>query len=290
MTLRGQSFLQILQDDESPVSLDSSVQISQDSSVQWDDDDDSFEVSEVTNSASSDTNLADALRSIVNAHGSLEVQTPEQPSALERTYLNGKVSLKEELKAKIQTRRKSEGVGELRVKFEAPKSYPLTPEERDKVLKRKHRNRLSANKSRLKRQQHEDNLQKELENLETENDKLSNEVKLLQNIKRLLSTKMASHKCSKQDTTSSSIASHWCTIPDVTSSSITNHLCTKSDMGSSIKTSHECTKEDMTSSFNHLFTKRNVTSSSLAALNSKCIGGRTSTQTAAALHQDVLSH
>ncbi|XP_053393410.1 transcription factor kayak-like [Mercenaria mercenaria] len=202
MAFYSESFLQILQD-ESPVSFDSSVPVSQNSSVQWDDDDDSFEVSEVMNVASSDTNLADALRSIDAARGSLEAQTPDQPSVSEQTRSSRTNSLKEELKAKIQTRRKSEGVGELRVQFEAPKSYPLTPEERDKIQKRKHRNRVSANRSRFKRKMHEDNLRKEVEDLERENDKLSKDVKFLQKIKHLLSSKLTNHRCTKQDMTSS---------------------------------------------------------------------------------------
>ena len=119
-----ESFLKILNDD-SPISYEHSTSISQNSSLTWDDDDDSFEVSDVTNVTSSDVNLADALKSIDKGYGLQTDQSTSFSSASKRSCINRQTSLKEELKAKIQTRRKSQGVGELRIKFEPPKSYSV---------------------------------------------------------------------------------------------------------------------------------------------------------------------
>lgn len=207
------------------------------------DDDDSFEVSEVTDAATSDINLADALNSLqTQPHWSNETSQPEihtfRPvNCLQPTYsLQSSISetssssssssdssaflrslkraasirddtkspgsevncdIKNELRTKIQTRRISQGVGELRVEFEAPKTYKLTPEEEKKVQNRKHRNRLSANKSRLRRMQHEEELRKEADTLEAENDRLRSEIKLFQKLKTILSKKMESHTCER---------------------------------------------------------------------------------------------
>jgi hypothetical protein len=125
MEYSGESFLKILNDD-SPITYANATQVSQNSSIKWDDDDDSFEVSEVTNVASSDQSLADALRSIDTSTQELQnVRSPSVSFAQAQPGIHRQISLKEELKAKIQTRRKSEGVGELRVKFEPPKSYAV---------------------------------------------------------------------------------------------------------------------------------------------------------------------
>lgn len=114
----------------------------------WNDDEDSFEVSEVANAATSDINLADALKSLYDTHGADgeqeagESMRPLQPPR-DDTHGSDDVleagesmrslqprdervgSVKDELRTKIQTRRVSEGVGELQVSFEPPKSYPV---------------------------------------------------------------------------------------------------------------------------------------------------------------------
>lgn len=117
------SFLQILQDDTQIAYGNSTITPSRSSSLQWDDED-SFEVSEVPHAASSDVSLAEALRSIDNAHELSENPVQNQRTPAESCN-GGEINLKQELRAKIQSRRISEGVGELHVQFEPPKSHPV---------------------------------------------------------------------------------------------------------------------------------------------------------------------
>lgn len=119
------SFLQILQDDTQIAYNNSTISVSR-SSSQWDDDEDSFEVTEVPHAASSDVSLAEALRSIDNAHELSENSAQKQQSTSVKSSYGGEINLKQELRAKIQSRRISEGVGELRVQFEPPKSHAVS--------------------------------------------------------------------------------------------------------------------------------------------------------------------
>lgn len=207
-----QSFLQILQDDLPGTFENTSVTDLQSSSIKWDDEE-SFEINEVPNGASADINLAEALRSICAENANFQLQAQNEPGTTVKTGLNRELSLKEELKAKIQTRRLSQGVGEMRVQFEPPKSYPLSPEESAKVQKRKHRNRESANKSRIKRKIHEESLCEEIRNLEKEHDQLVSEINLLRKVKETMKLKLSNHQCGRQKVTSS------CERQKVTSSS-----------------------------------------------------------------------
>lgn len=114
--------------------------------------------------------------------------------------------IKEGLRNKIQRRRISQGQGELKVEFEPPKQYELTPEERRKIEKRKQRNRKSADVSRLKRKEKLENLMKDEESLVEENRNLKAEVDSLQNYKQAMEAALHSHLQSCNNTALSSEA------------------------------------------------------------------------------------
>ncbi|KAL4239217.1 hypothetical protein ACF0H5_000034 [Mactra antiquata] len=94
--------------------------------------------------------------------------------------------VKESLKEKIRTRRESEGADEIKNLFEVPKKYKMTVEEEKKIEVRKQRNRIAANKSRLKRIAREKHLEEEAERLERENKSLKKEVASTQKLKNVL--------------------------------------------------------------------------------------------------------
>lgn len=107
---------------------------------------------------------------------------------------DGKLNLlKEELRVKIQARRISEGQEELRVEFEPPKKYQLTPEEELKLEIRKQRNRRSANESRIRRKRKLEELSKEEAVLNSEHRRLRAEVTSLQQFKLKLQTLLLNH-------------------------------------------------------------------------------------------------
>lgn len=113
-------------------------------------------------------------------------------------------SIKNELRAKIQQRRISEGQDELKVVFEPPKTYELTPEEREKVQKRKHRNRQSANQSRINRQKKLERLITDEKQLSAENQRLRADVGALKKMKMRLEAVVQNHeaRCNMKDNTS----------------------------------------------------------------------------------------
>ncbi|KAH3827050.1 uncharacterized protein LOC127832393 [Dreissena polymorpha] len=74
--------------------------------------------------------------------------------------------VKEELKFAIQSKRLKEGKGELKVEFTQPPSYQLTPEEEEKVDKRRVQNRMAARRFRDRQKNQTSSLQKECQRLE----------------------------------------------------------------------------------------------------------------------------
>ncbi|KAK3605437.1 hypothetical protein CHS0354_007519 [Potamilus streckersoni] len=133
----------------------------------------------------------------------VNVEDPLQEAIVKSLEIGSVMPLvKEELKLKIQSRRLSEGRGELTVEFTSPPKYELTPEEKEKIEIRKKRNRQSASKSRQKRKGHEENILKEVEEQQAIHDNLQIEVKSLRNIKKLLQARIIKHlaKCQKYKT------------------------------------------------------------------------------------------
>lgn len=102
-------------------------------------------------------------------------------------------TIKDELRSKIQNRRVSEGQGELKVEFEPPKQYELTPEERWKIETRKQRNRKSADMSRLKRKRHLEQLLQDEKELSEKNQKLKADVDALHKVKQRMETAWSKH-------------------------------------------------------------------------------------------------
>lgn len=102
-------------------------------------------------------------------------------------------TIKDELRSKIQSRRVSAGQGELKVEFEPPKEYELTPEERRKIETRKLRNRKSADLSRLKRKRHLEQLIEDEKELSGKNQKLKADVDALQKVKQRMETAWIKH-------------------------------------------------------------------------------------------------
>lgn len=105
--------------------LEDSSQESYPDVLPWNVDEDSFEVSEVANAVTGDINLADALNSIHDICGYGDVHAAEEYMISLQSREGRSGSVKDELRTKIQTRRVSEGVGELQVSFEPPKAYPV---------------------------------------------------------------------------------------------------------------------------------------------------------------------
>lgn len=104
-------------------------------------------------------------------------------------------SLKDNLRHKIQQRRHSEGRLMPEILFEQPKIYQLTQEEKLKMSRRRERNRLSANKSRLKRIQQQQRLEEEIRQLEQENLENKKAVEQLNKFKRYCLRLLRSHNC-----------------------------------------------------------------------------------------------
>ncbi|XP_052819598.1 transcription factor kayak-like [Mya arenaria] len=75
--------------------------------------------------------------------------------------------IKEELKYSIQTKRLKEGKQELKVTFSPPPEDVLTPEEEERVVKRRVQNRMAARRFRDKQKDRAHTLQKECHRLES---------------------------------------------------------------------------------------------------------------------------
>ncbi|VDH99877.1 Hypothetical predicted protein [Mytilus galloprovincialis] len=98
--------------------------------------------------------------------------------------------LKDELKLKIQTRRLSQGLDELKVDFENKPQMPLTEKEREKQSYRKRCNRFSARKCRIKKKQYNYMVQQELVDLRTTNVQLKDKVFQLETEKEFYISKL----------------------------------------------------------------------------------------------------
>ncbi|KAK3089731.1 hypothetical protein FSP39_005984 [Pinctada imbricata] len=108
--------------------------------------------------------------------------------------------IKQELKFKIQAKRLSEGVPELRVSFtEAPK-YPLSKEELVKRETRKKNNRISARKCRLKRKIEIKSINQEMKDLINQNETLKRKVHHMEFTKTKLTQQVSNFLSSKTST------------------------------------------------------------------------------------------
>lgn len=84
--------------------------------------------------------------------------------------------IKEELKYSIQSKRLKEGKPELKIEFTEPEPDQLTPEELERVEKRKEQNRLAARRFRDRQKTRGDHLQKECQRLQSEQTRLKFEL------------------------------------------------------------------------------------------------------------------
>ncbi|XP_063447467.1 uncharacterized protein LOC134727009 [Mytilus trossulus] len=98
--------------------------------------------------------------------------------------------LKDELRLKIQTKRLSQGLDELKVDFKHKPQTPLTEKEREKQCYRKRCNRFSARKCRMKKKQYNYIVKQELTDLRTTNVKLKNKVFQLETEKEFYISKL----------------------------------------------------------------------------------------------------
>lgn len=87
--------------------------------------------------------------------------------------------VKMELACKVRQRRQMKGEDDIEVSFEPPKMYELTEEEKHKIEQRKQRNRLSAERARIKRKCREEDLHNECQSLEEQQRSLQCEMKQL---------------------------------------------------------------------------------------------------------------
>ncbi|XP_063447465.1 uncharacterized protein LOC134727008 isoform X1 [Mytilus trossulus] len=100
--------------------------------------------------------------------------------------------LKDEIKSKIQAKRLSQGLEELKVEFESKPQSPLTEEELEKQNHRKMHNRVSAKKCRWKKKIFYSKKQQELHELEKRNQQLKNTINRIETEKDYYMSKLAS--------------------------------------------------------------------------------------------------
>lgn len=100
--------------------------------------------------------------------------------------------LKDEIKLKIQAKRLSQGLEELKVEFESKPQSPLTEEELEKQNHRKMHNRVSAKKCRWKKKEFYSRKQQELHDLEKRNQFLKNAIRKIETEKDYYMSKLAS--------------------------------------------------------------------------------------------------
>lgn len=84
--------------------------------------------------------------------------------------------IKEELKYSIQSKRLREGKGELKVEFTEPEPDQLTPEEVERVEKRKVQNRMAARRFRERQKTRGESLQKDVNRLHSEQTRLNHQL------------------------------------------------------------------------------------------------------------------
>ncbi|XP_052760850.1 protein c-Fos-like [Mya arenaria] len=117
-----------------------------------------------SNGACGYTNTSHTSDVIVSDSGSDDVDDVTRRELLE----NGLTPfIKEELKYSIQTKRLKEGKQELKVEFSPPPEDVLTPEEEERVEKRRVQNRMAARRFRDKQKDRAHTLQKECHRLQS---------------------------------------------------------------------------------------------------------------------------
>lgn len=87
--------------------------------------------------------------------------------------------VKESLKMMVQSKRKKEGKGELKVEFEPPKPEQLTEEELELRRIKREKNKLAAQKCRSKKRERTDVLEAETRRLQAQQDKSVSEIQRL---------------------------------------------------------------------------------------------------------------
>ncbi|KAL5019009.1 hypothetical protein ScPMuIL_004731 [Solemya velum] len=101
--------------------------------------------------------------------------------------------VKEELKYTINARRSAQGKGELRVQFTEPEAAVLTPEEEQKVERRRQQNKLAARRFREKNRELGLQLTKKSKTLESQNVRLMNEIRKLERERHALRQQLQEH-------------------------------------------------------------------------------------------------
>ncbi|KAK6170546.1 hypothetical protein SNE40_018917 [Patella caerulea] len=102
--------------------------------------------------------------------------------AIQQTIEQGSILpiLKEEIKTKIQVRRYSRGLTELKIEPESHRTSQLSKDEVEQIESRKQNNRKASKKHRLRQKDYVDYLEKRFLNLASENCVLQEQKKELQ--------------------------------------------------------------------------------------------------------------
>lgn len=106
--------------------------------------------------------------------------------------------LKDELRCKIQTKRMSQGLEELKVDFQIKPPMPLTCEERRRQDSRKKNNRYSAKKCRSKKKEFLTGKQQELRQLLEKNRELRESIRSIESEKEYYISKLVQHPVIKK--------------------------------------------------------------------------------------------
>ena len=106
--------------------------------------------------------------------------------------------LKDELRCKIQTKRMSQGLEELKVDFHIKPPMPLTSEETKRQNSRKEDNRYSAKKCRSKKKLFQTAIQQELRQLLEENRDLKESLRCIELEKDRYISKLVQHPVIKK--------------------------------------------------------------------------------------------
>ncbi|XP_023227397.1 activating transcription factor 3-like [Centruroides vittatus] len=114
--------------------------------------------------------------------------TPTSSVQATRSYL-----IKEGLKLTIQSKRMALGLDQIRPEFSSNTNNELTPEDEERRLRRRERNKLAATKCRNKKKERTQRLTKESEYLEAENHALIQEIEVLRKEKQKLLDLLSNH-------------------------------------------------------------------------------------------------
>ncbi|XP_077984676.1 uncharacterized protein LOC144439274 [Glandiceps talaboti] len=101
--------------------------------------------------------------------------------------------VKEELRNSIKKRRLSKGLPDVQIDYKTPEQDELTEEEKGKRKIRRERNRLAAEKCRMKRKESETSIVKEYKDQEKLQQKLKKTIKELEEEKELLTQALQAH-------------------------------------------------------------------------------------------------